>query len=292
MIRKAYVDTCDGQIHYRYTTRGTGIPVAFFHMNPSTSQSYETLMAELDGTVPTFAFDTPNCGESFRKAHQEPSMRYIGEILLEALAGLGIAKVHGFGHHTGAHIALELAHAAPETVLSATLNGLVPTTPEEGADYIRTLAFTNSITGRGNQLMSAWTRTLTLEDETRVAFPPHIKNRECIAMLHAGEDWNWGYRAVFTDNASAKLDTVSQPIFFLIGAHDGAKPNHDREVLRHPEHPSFVHPDHGVFYAENAPADVAARLLEFIARVERRSGRDPTEPHSPSANHSSYCNNN
>ena len=93
-------------------------------------------MAELAGDVPTIAIDTPGYGESF-KPTADPSMAYIGKIVLEALDGLNVDRFHAFGHHTGASIALELACSAPDRVISATLNGLPSNGVEEGQEMIR-----------------------------------------------------------------------------------------------------------------------------------------------------------
>jgi pimeloyl-ACP methyl ester carboxylesterase len=125
MIKKGYVDTADGQIHYRRNETGSGEPIALFHMTASSSQSYDPLMRELSDQIPTIAFDTPNYGQSF-KTSNEPTMAYIGTVLLEALDQLGIQKLHVLGHHTGASIAVETAVAAPARVLSATLSGRPP----------------------------------------------------------------------------------------------------------------------------------------------------------------------
>lgn len=59
-IRKAYVDTTDGQIHYRFCEGGSGLPILFFHMTASSSSSFENLMAALDGFCPLYAFDLPH----------------------------------------------------------------------------------------------------------------------------------------------------------------------------------------------------------------------------------------
>ena len=45
MIKKAYVDTKGGQIHYRYSSGGTGIPLVMFHKTAASSASYEPFIA-------------------------------------------------------------------------------------------------------------------------------------------------------------------------------------------------------------------------------------------------------
>ncbi len=122
MIKKAYVDTADGQIHYRFTSEGSGEPLVFFHMTASSSEAYEPLMHELDGRVPTIALDMMNYGESFRTT-RKPEVSYISEILMEAISNLGVESFHTFDHHTGVSIQAEMAVSAPGRVLSLIMNG-------------------------------------------------------------------------------------------------------------------------------------------------------------------------
>src|SRR3712207_8810163 len=86
-VKKAYVDVPDGQLHYRYSEAGEGPPLVFFHMTAASSAAYEPLMRELDGVVPTIAFDTMNYGESYRTT-RKPEIPYIAETFLTALTTL------------------------------------------------------------------------------------------------------------------------------------------------------------------------------------------------------------
>lgn len=266
MINKGYVDTTDGQIHYRALLEGSGPPLILFHMTPANSQSYESVMLELAGKVPTIAIDMPNYGESFRTS-REPTISYIGDIIIESLDALGVDRFHTFGHHTGASIALELAHTRPSRTISAALNGMCLMDAVEGQEMIDTYAFPNPIDPRGGHIMRAWTRMLSLEPPY-IPYSAEIKHRDMVAFLHAGEDWAWGYRAVFRDDAATKLASVTRPIFFIIGRHDAAWPQHNRAVQLFPQFPSHVNEDYGLFYAENAPGELVPRLLDFMRQAE------------------------
>jgi hypothetical protein len=46
MIKKAYIDTPEGQIHYRFTG-GPGVPLVLFHMTAASSSAFEPLMLAL-----------------------------------------------------------------------------------------------------------------------------------------------------------------------------------------------------------------------------------------------------
>lgn len=266
MIRKGYVDTPDGQIHYRYTEGGRGAPLVLFHMTADTSESYEHLMAAFDGEIPTIAFDTPNYGESFRTG-RTATIGYISDTFVAALDALGLSRFHSFGHHTGASIALDLAVRYPERAVSATLNGMCAVTKEEGAFWLEALAFPNPATRYGSQIIAAWTRINKLE-KADVGFPAAIKARATTAMLRAGEDWSWGYRAVFTDDGNAKLAAVKVPVFFVVGRQDLICDMHLKAASLVPHASSYVAEDHGVFYCENGVGDLKPRLLDFMRAAE------------------------
>ncbi len=268
MIKKGYVDTTDGQIHYRAQKEGSGPPLILFHMTASTSESYESLMAELAGKVPTIAIDTPGYGESF-KPTAEPSMAYIGRVVLEALDGLQVQQFHTFGHHTGASIALELACSAPDRTISATLNGICSLQqPEEGEATIRSQVYPNPPSPLGECMLRAWARITRGLEMPDLEVPDELFHRELVAFLRAGENWGWGYRAVFQDNVEEKMKSVTRPIFLVAGEHDGIMPYHIREVERCPEYPSYIAPGYGVFYSELAPQDLAPRVIDFMRSAE------------------------
>ncbi|WP_229052457.1 alpha/beta fold hydrolase [Aeromicrobium sp. Leaf350] len=268
MITKGYVDTSHGQVHFRMsqTSEPVSAPLVFFHMTADTSESFENVMTELAGRVTTVAFDTPNYGESFR-TDREPTIEFISGIMLEALDQLGFERFHTFGHHTGASIALELVHRHPERALSATLNGMVAVTEAEGLGYLDSLVWPNPPSTQGAQIMAAWTRALTLEPHY-LDFPAEIKNRVVHTMLKSGEDWSWAYRAVFTDDAMAKLVSATRPLFFLIGKFDASLDVHLRSHSLVPSSRSHVDDTFGMFYCENSPADVAERVLPFLIEAE------------------------
>ena len=124
MTKRGYVDTCDGQIHYRYRGGSIETPIVFFHQTASSSQSYGKLMGLLEGKFPMFAMDTPGFGQSFFPP-KAPTTTYYASILLEALSNLGIDSFHAFGHHTGAAIAVEMAAMVPGRVKTLMMDGPV-----------------------------------------------------------------------------------------------------------------------------------------------------------------------
>ena len=106
-IRKAYVDAANDQIHYLYSN-GQGIPLLLFHRTPASSVIYERMMKKMMGSRPIFALDTPGFGESFNPKGM-PSVIDYRDWFCEAIDNLGISSFHIYAHHTGTHIATEIA---------------------------------------------------------------------------------------------------------------------------------------------------------------------------------------
>jgi pimeloyl-ACP methyl ester carboxylesterase len=264
-IRKGYVDTQDGQVHYQLVEGGSGDPIVMIHMTSSSGGSFDELMRELAGTYPTIACDTPNYGASFRTDH-EPSIPYIASIWLEALEGLGIKRFHLLGHHTGASIAVEMAAQAPERVHSTTLSGLVYTTPEENEVFGPKFIHDNPISDYGTQLIWAWTRVVTTMDGADL--PAAFKHRETVGTLIAGEAWSWGYKAVFAYNPMEQIKKVRCPIFLATGELDRYTiAFHRRAAADLPHAKVHTAPGRGVDYLDTYAAEFVPHLVEFINSV-------------------------
>lgn len=269
MIRKAYIDVADGQLHYRATTEGSGPPLVFFHMTASSSEAYEGLMRELDGRFPMIAFDTVNYGESYRTT-REPDIGYIADTKLEALRNLGIDKFHTFGHHTGTSIQIDMALKAPDRVLSSILNGVIYGKPEEMGAFMQTMAIPNPKSIKGSQFIWAWSRTkdnLTMLPWEQIPHAVDILHRDTVDTLRAGENWHWGYQAVFSYDTQAALQQVKSPVFLVCGAKDLAYQLHQSAAHDCPHFAEHVNDEAGVFYAETHPEVLAPEIAEFIEKV-------------------------
>lgn len=273
-IRKGYVDTSDGQVHYQTCGPGSGDPIALLHMTASAANSYDALMEELAGSHTTIACDTVNYGQSFR-TDREPSIPYAASVWLEALDGLGFERFHVLGHHTGASIAVEMAVQAPERVRSLILSGLVYTTEQENAYLGEHFIHENPISNYGTQLIWAWTRVITTMDGADL--PAEFKHRETVGTLVAGEAWNWGYKAVFAYNPIEQIKKVQCPIFLATGELDRHTIGFHHRLTHDLPHAKVLTPEgRGVDYLDTYAAEFAPHLTEFIDGVGETAegGRD------------------
>ncbi|MHA3795370.1 alpha/beta fold hydrolase [Sphingomonas sp. YL-JM2C] len=271
-IRKGYVDTTDGQIHYRYTEGGSGHPLVCFHMTASSSLAYEDLLKALDGSRPLYALDSPHYGQSFMPT-AEPSIKYMCKVLIEAIDNLGIDKFFCIGHHTGSNISAQLAVDYPDRVLGVILVGVTYTTEEENKLYKQALAYDNPPDVRGGHVLNAWTRVAKDSEAPNPYDPSIIWNpvpaqvfhNELVETLASGTQWHYGYQAVFSHDNIGTVAKVKCPIMLLVGKQDVVYHWHARAKQALP-HATVVERDgYGVYYLSYGGEDAAPFIREWTA---------------------------
>ncbi|MGB9498376.1 MAG: alpha/beta fold hydrolase [Dissulfuribacterales bacterium] len=258
-IKKSYVDTCDGQIHYRYDLSGEGTPVVFFHQTASSSASFEKIMELIDGRFPMYAMDTPGFGQSFFPPDKATTAYYVS-ILLEALYNLGIEKFHAFGHHTGAAIAVEMAATAPDRIESIMLDGPVYLNAAELQHWLDTAIDPMVIQPDGSHLMKIWDRVVSLDPD----HPKELCHREAIDTLRAGERWHEAYITVFTQDAYDMFSKVQCPMMLLCGENDVLMPYFQPCCDAFPEAKSHVLKNSGVYAPDNSALQIAEAIQDFL----------------------------
>jgi pimeloyl-ACP methyl ester carboxylesterase len=119
---KGYVNSTEGQVHYR--RMGTGSPIVLLHQVPSSSWMWEPLLEPLARRGYTaVAFDLPGYGMSDPPS-QPPDLAYYARRIAEAVAALGIERFGVVGHHTGGSVAIQLALDHQEAVTGLVIYGL------------------------------------------------------------------------------------------------------------------------------------------------------------------------
>jgi len=257
-IKKGYIDTQGGQLHYRFCDGKGAVPLVFLHQTASSSQMYEKLMTELQGQYRMFALDTPGFGQSFFPP-QDPTIGYYVATFLEALQTLGVQDFHLFGHHTGASIACELAATAPTRVRSLTMVGPVYMDAAERQKWIRDFVKAMIIAPDGSHLMQIWKRVNGIDP----APSPSLCHREAVDNLRAGERYHEAYMAVFNQDFPALLAQVRCPILMLCGAHDVLMPYFKSSCDARPDARSVILPG-GTYVVDDYPAAVAAEIRAFV----------------------------
>ena len=119
-VRRGYVDTSHGQMHYR--TVGHGPAVLLMHQAGRTGAIYDRVAQCLASDFQTIAVDLPGFGQS------DPlplpcAVADVTDVVVQMLDGLGIDTVHLTGHHTGAVVAADLAVRHPDRTRSFAPSG-------------------------------------------------------------------------------------------------------------------------------------------------------------------------
>ncbi len=153
-IKRAFLDTEDGQIHYRIG--GEGEPLILLHQNPMSSNEYRELMPIfIKEKKLVIAMDFLGFGES----DQPPRMYYIedyAKTVTLLLDKLGIKKANILGHHTGAFVAAEVAAAYPERVNKLILSCIDYFEEEERKKLYSKFSEAYQIKEDGSHLTKRW----------------------------------------------------------------------------------------------------------------------------------------
>lgn len=112
-IKRAFLDTEDGQIFYRIG--GEGEPLMLLHMTPRSSDEFREIMPILAQHRQVIAMDLMGLGDS-DKPPRVYSVADYAKTVLALWDQLGIKKCSILGSLTGGYIAGELAAAYPERV--------------------------------------------------------------------------------------------------------------------------------------------------------------------------------
>jgi pimeloyl-ACP methyl ester carboxylesterase len=259
MIKKGYVDTQGGQIHYRYCGNEGAPPLAFFHQTASSSLSYEKLMALLEEHFQMIALDTPGFGQSFFPP-EAPTTSYYSSVFFEALSNLGMNSFHAFGHHTGAAIVAEMAAAGTGRVKSVMMDGPVWLSQKERQQWLDAAIDPMVIQEDGSHLMKIWDRVVGLDPD----HPKDLCHREALDTLRAGERWHEAYVAVFEQDSYTLYEKMSCPMLLLCGENDVLLPYFEPVCKAYPDATNAILKGRGTYAVDNAAEEIAEKIKSFI----------------------------
>ncbi len=271
MQRFGYVDTPQGQLHYRRSVPAAesaaagATPVVLLHWAPGTSAQYAAVVEAFGAAgVDAVAPDLPGFGMSLRRAGHW-SIGDFAANLLEGLAALGLRRATLVGGHLSALIALEMALRSPATVALLVLDG----TPVWDAATRRSildqaLPVEHVLREDGSHLVELWKHLLWEVHMWR----PHVPWSPALgefamqlleARMLAGFDMRPA-RALLEYDVFAALDAVRVPVLALTADDDPLRNCHD-ELLRR------VPGARGHVFAGDHPIHDAARAAEFVAPI-------------------------
>lgn len=152
-IKRAFLDTAEGQIHYRIG--GQGDPLLLLHMNPRSSDEFRELMPIFAQTQQVIAMDLMGFGDSDKPPRMYTVADY-AKTVIALLDQLDIKKTSILGNHTGAFVAGEVAAAYPERVERLILCNVAGFGEAGKADLAERFEAGFVIQPDGSHLMERW----------------------------------------------------------------------------------------------------------------------------------------
>ena len=153
LIKRAFLDTEDGQILYRFG--GEGEALFLLHMAPRSSDEFLELMPILVQERQVIAMDLMGLGDS-----DKPPREYsVADYANQAIAlwdKLGIKQCSILGSLTGGYIAGAIAAAYPERVDKLILCNVLGFDREEQAKILQKYSSGFSLQTDGSHLMARW----------------------------------------------------------------------------------------------------------------------------------------
>ncbi len=214
IIKKNYVDTDLGQIHYRERS-GDGSPIVCFHQTASSSAMFDQFMLEYKGNNPILALDSPGFGGSFDPEGQ-PTMSDYADIMAQALTNLELGASHLFGHHTGASVAVEIAARYPKMTKSLAMIGPVVITREEAEAFKQVYPKDFQIKSDGSHLTKMWEYVAEIGGGSTV----ELQHREFVDTARAWEGHIKVYSTIWDQDFIALYEQVTCPMLIMCSPDD------------------------------------------------------------------------
>jgi haloalkane dehalogenase len=258
-VRRAYVDTRFGQVHYRLAGVPTDRPLVMLHQSPSSSAMWESVM-------PLFAArgwyvvapdllghggTDPGC--------VAPTLADYASGVWAALDALGLEVFDLVGHHSGASIGVLMATQRPARMRALALWGVALMTPERQ----HTL---------GTEQAPDWqhaedwlgTRWLRRRSASGQAWTVVVGRRALIELMQAGPNSQWLHNAVANSPIEPLLASLAQPVLTICGERDTLYAESE-QAARYMPHARFV-PLHGtgLDIADQHPDLFVGTVAQFL----------------------------
>lgn len=264
--RRAYVDVDDRQLHYRHSGARDLPVLLLLHQTPSSSAMYDELMRHLSGQFFLLAPDTPGFGNSDPLPEAITVSAWANAISV-MLDQLDIEQCAVFGHHTGAAIAVELAHRQPHRVSALALSGPTLLT-EEQQRVLPESASPFPPDADGSHLLGMWQRLRGKDSAADLA----LSQRELLSAFACGDAYQGSYRAVCAQDFAGQLETITCPALVFAGESDPLRgavaPTAEKlqcaEILDLPA-------GAGTYICEQQAGFLAGKLSDFFASNRRES---------------------
>jgi pimeloyl-ACP methyl ester carboxylesterase len=213
-VRRAFVDTPEGQIHY--ATAGRGSPVLFLHQTPRSWDEYRDVLPIVGSRFRAIAMDTIGFGDSYR-IQGPPTIERYALGVIRFLDALSIHRCSLVGHHTGGVIAVEVAASHPERVEKLILSS-TPYVDAEDRERRKNRPPIDEVEPKedGSHLTQLWQRRMPFYPKDR----PDLLTRFVLDALKVWNSVEEGHCAVNRYRMEEKTPLIYVPTLVLAGTDD------------------------------------------------------------------------
>lgn len=260
-VKKGYIDTDEGQVHYRYAGReDSESTLVLLHQNRGSSHRFVETMELLKEHFYVIAPDTPGAGLSYHP-DEVPSMGYYADVLLQALETLEIGSFHLCGHHTGASIAVEMCTKEPVRVRSVSLSGPPYLTEAERETFKQSYGndILQPLDQDGEYLLDHWHNHASMGGSTDL----ELRHRLVIDTLLGRDGIAQTYGVIWDQDFVARFDAIKQPRMIMCGPDDVLWDAFVRARTENPE-VRAVELSGGTYAPLEKPAEFADAVRSFI----------------------------
>ena len=214
IVRRAFVDTPEGQIHY--AAAGRGEPVLLLHQTPRSWDEYRDVLPVLGKKCRAIAMDTVGFGDSYR-FREEPSIERYARGVIEFLDALSIPRCSLVGHHTGGVIAVEVAASYADRVEKLILSS-TPYVDAEDRERRKTRPPIDDVEPKedGTHLAELWQRRAAFYPKNR----PDLLTRFVLDALKVWGSVEEGHGAVNRYRMEDKVPLIKAPTLVVAGTDD------------------------------------------------------------------------
>ena len=213
-IRRGFVDTPDGQIHY--ATAGQGKPLLLLHQTPRSWAEYLYVLPIFAEKYWTIAMDTVGFGDSYKPERQATIEGY-AQGVIAFLAAMSIPRNTNVGHHTGGVIAVEVAASCPEVVDKLVLSSTPYVDAEDRERRKKRPPIDHvDIKEDGSHLSELWQKRIAFYPKNR----PDLLTSLVLDALKVGGRMEEGHRAVNSYRMEDKVSLIKAPTLVMVGSED------------------------------------------------------------------------
>lgn len=221
-MRRGYVDTAKGQMHYREA--GEGQPLLLVHQALRSSLEWRLVTPLLADSYRVISVDLMGYGDS--DMPEKPLfVEDHARCLKELIDGLGLKSPALAGHHTGGNVVLECAALYPEAIDKLVLSGpAVVVGKDERCALVSKMSAIEypRAASDGSHLLPIWREGLVSSfDVPRLpATETDLLADFFIEQIKVGPRRKEAHIAAFTHDALDRMKAVEAPTLVMVGVED------------------------------------------------------------------------